>query len=275
MTQIDPQDKTNEIYEKISQAASEEAKETNNSSASPRPTALITGASRGIGLAIAGALAAEGYDLVLTCSSSITELNRQADLLEKEYGILCRAFSCDGGDPDSVRTLFAEYGDRPLELLVNNAGISHIGLLQDMSDADWNRILSVNLSACFYTCRAAIPLFLRYRTGRVINISSVWGNVGASMEVAYSATKGGVNAFTKALAKELAPENIPVNAIACGVIDTQMNQCFSPEERQALQQEIPADRFADPREVAQTVLSLCRMPSYLTGQIITLDGGWI
>ncbi len=275
MTQIDPQDKTNEIYEKISQAASEEAKGTNNSSASPRPTALITGASRGIGLAIAGVLAAEGYDLVLTCSNSITELNRQADLLEKEYGILCRAFSCDGGDPDSVRTLFAEYGDRPLELLVNNAGISHIGLLQDMSDADWNRILSVNLSACFYTCRAAIPLFLRYHTGRVINISSVWGNVGASMEVAYSATKGGVNAFTKALAKELAPENIPVNAIACGVIDTQMNQCFSPEERQALQQEIPADRFADPREVAQTVLSLCRMPSYLTGQIITLDGGWI
>ncbi len=275
MTQIDPQDKTNEIYEKTRQATPEEAIETDKSSDSPRPTALITGASRGIGLAIAGVLAAEGYDLVLTCSNSITELNRQADLLEKEYGILCRAFSCDGGDPDAVRTLFAEYGDRPLELLVNNAGISHIGLLQDMSDADWNRILSVNLSACFYTCRAAIPLFLRYHTGRVINISSVWGNVGASMEVAYSATKGGVNAFTKALAKELAPENIPVNAIACGVIDTQMNQCFSQEERQALQQEIPADRFADPREVAQTVLSLCRMPSYLTGQIITLDGGWI
>lgn len=256
---------------KIHVSASQAEKSTHSS----RPTALITGASRGIGLSIAKTLASEGYDLVLTCSHSIEELASQTHALEREYGICCRAFACDGGNSAAVKALFAEYGDHPLDLLVNNAGISYIGLLQEMSDEEWSRILSVNLSACFYTCRAAIPLFLRYHTGRVINISSVWGNVGASMEVAYSATKGGVNAFTKALAKELAPENIPVNAIACGVIDTQMNQCFSEEERQALRQEIPADRFAAPGEVAQAVLSLCRMPSYLTGQIITLDGGWI
>ncbi len=246
-----------------------------NKEAPETRTALVTGASRGIGLAIAEALAGEGYDLVLTCSHSADKLTKEVEMLQEKYGISCQGFVCDGGDPDAVRNLFAAYGDRPLSLLVNNAGISYIGLLQEMSDEDWNRILSVNLSACFYTSRAAIPLFLRYRTGRIINISSVWGNVGASMEVAYSATKGGVNAFTRALAKELAPEGIPVNAIACGVIDTQMNQCFSEEEREALRQEIPADRFADPREVAQAVLSLCEMPSYLTGQIITMDGGWI
>ena len=270
-----------DVNQKTQKKITEDSKTSASASAdektphSPHPAALITGASRGIGLAIARSLASAGYDLVLTCNHSMEELTLQANALEREYGIRCRAFTCDGGDPAAVKSLFAAYGDHPLDLLVNNAGISYIGLLQEMSDEEWSRILSVNLSACFYTCRAAIPLFLRHRTGRIINISSVWGNVGASMEVAYSATKGGVNAFTKALAKELAPENIPVNAIACGVIDTQMNQCFSEEERRALRQEIPADRFADPGEVAQTVLSLCQMPSYLTGQIITLDGGWI
>ena len=116
---------------------------------------------------------------------------------------------------------------------------------------------------------------IRQQKGKIINISSVWGNVGASMEVAYSASKGGMNAFTRALAKELGPSNIQVNAIACGVIDTDMNQCFSEEERQALIEEIPADRMGRPQEVGQLVVQLCNGNDYLTGQIITLDGGWI
>ena len=113
------------------------------------------------------------------------------------------------------------------------------------------------------------------KSGCIINISSVWGSVGASCEVAYSASKGGVNTFTKALARELAPSSIRVNAIACGVIDTAMNQCFSEEEREALAEEIPAGRFGLPEEVASLALQICTGNDYLTGQIITLDGGWI
>jgi len=135
-------------------------------------------------------------------------------------------------------------------------------------------VLNTNLSSCFYTSRLAVPLMLLKHSGRIINISSVWGNVGASMEVAYSASKGGVNSFTKALAKELAPSNIQVNAISCGVIDTAMNHCFSPEEMNALREEIPADRLGQPEEVAKLVLQLIQAPTYLTGQILTLDGGW-
>ena len=123
-------------------------------------------------------------------------------------------------------------------------------------------------------CKHAIPKMVHSKSGRILNISSVWGNVGASCEVAYSASKGGVNAFTKALAKELAPSGITVNAIACGVIDTRMNQCFSEEERTQLAEEIPAGRFGNAQEVAQLALSIVTSSSYLTGQIITLDGGW-
>ena len=144
-----------------------------------------------------------------------------------------------------------------------------------MTWEDWQNVINTNLNSCFLTCRAAIPLMLQDHAGRIINISSVWGKVGASMETAYSASKGGMNALTKALAKELAPSGIQVNAIACGVIDTTMNACFTEEERAALQEEIPADRFGKPEEVAQLALHLAQAPDYLTGQIITLDGGWI
>ena len=201
-------------------------------------TALITGASRGIGRAAAALFAENGFDLILTCRHSVGELEELADVL------------------------------------VNNAGMAHFGLLSDMTAAQWHEILAVNLDSCFYTCRAAIPLMLRRHQGRIINISSVWGTQGASMEVAYSASKGGMNAFTKALAKELAPSNIQVNAIACGIIDTAMNSTLSPEDLDALREEIPADRLGRPEEVAQLALSLAAAPAYLTGQVITIDGGW-
>ena len=136
------------------------------------------------------------------------------------------------------------------------------------------RIVGINLSAPLYCAQLAIPLFLKKGAGRIINISSVWGNVGASTEVAYSAAKGGVNTFTKALAKELASSGITVNAVACGIIDTKMNACFSKEDLEGVIAEIPADRIGKPEEVAETVSSLLNTPDYLTGQIVTMDGGW-
>ena len=237
-----------------------------------KKTALITGASRGIGKAIAEQFAMKGYDLVLTCVSSLYILQEYSSFLEKVYGISCQPVQVDAGNHAEVKALFQKISH--LDVLVNNAGIAHIGLLSDMSPDEWHHIMHTNLDACFYTCKYAIPLMLRNHSGRIINISSVWGNVGASMEVAYSASTGGVNAFTKALAKELAPSNIQVNAIACGVIDTDMNQCFSPEDLQQLTDEIPADRLGNPSEVAELAAYLAEAPTYLTGQIITIDGGW-
>ena len=143
-----------------------------------------------------------------------------------------------------------------------------------MSVEEWHRVMSTNLNSLFYTSKFGVPQMLTNHKGKIINISSVWGNTGASMEVAYSASKGAVNSFTKALAKELAPSNIQVNAIACGLIDTDMNACFSEEDLQYIIEEIPADRIGKPEEVAKLCLTLAEAPEYLTGQIITLDGGW-
>lgn len=162
-----------------------------------------------------------------------------------------------------------------IDVLVNNAGISYVGLLTDMSEEDWNRVISSNLTSVFNCCSLAIPEMVRKKSGKIINISSVWGNVGASCEVAYSASKGGMNAFTKALAKELAPSNIQVNAIACGAIDTEMNSLLTDEELSELKNEIPAGRLGRAEEVADLVYQLSRDNTYLTGQIIGLDGGWI
>ena len=235
--------------------------------------ALVTGASRGIGYAIAEMLAEKGYHLYLTCRHSAVKLSELSERLMAQYGISCTAIVADMGNPDEVAKLFAQID--ALDVLVNNAGVSYIGLLHEMSDADWQEVMSTNLNSLFYTCRHAVPLMLQNHRGKIINISSVWGSAGASMEVAYSASKGGVNGFTKALAKELAPSGIQVNAVACGVIDTEMNRCFSEEELTALRNEIPADRIGQPEEVAQMVLSLLDAPEYLTGQVIALDGGWM
>lgn len=237
-----------------------------------KETALITGASRGIGLAAAECFAGAGYDLILVCRNSIDSLREDAVRLQDKYHISCLALCADMGEEEEVRRLFASI--ERLDVLVNNAGIAHIGLLTDMTSQEWHRLIATNLDSCFYTCRAAIPLMLRKHRGRIINVSSVWGSQGASMEVAYSASKGGVNAFTKALAKELAPSNIQVNAIACGVIDTAMNACLSPEDKAALTAEIPADRLGMPEEVARLILQTAQAPGYMTGQIITIDGGW-
>lgn len=239
-------------------------------------TVLITGASRGIGRAMAIAFAQAGFRIVITCSKSKEALDSLKSELETTYHTSVLSSVGDIGDFIYVEQLFSQISNRfgGVDILINNAGISYIGLLADMSFDDWNHILSTNLSSVFSTCKLATPYMVHNKQGKIINISSVWGNVGASCEVAYSACKGGVNSFTRALAKELAPSNIQVNAIACGVIDTQMNACFSAEERQDLMEEIPTGRFGTPEEVAALALSLATGNDYLTGQIITLDGGW-
>ena len=144
-----------------------------------------------------------------------------------------------------------------------------------MKPVDWQRLIKTNIEGVFNCCHLAVPEMVRRQSGRIINISSVWGSVGASCEAVYSATKGAINSFTKALAKELAPSHIPVNALACGAIDTQMNQFLSEEERQMLIDEIPACRMGLPREVAELIWQIAQAPEYMTGQIITLDGGWL
>lgn len=245
---------------------------TTSQNLSTHKTALVTGASRGIGRAVAEALAGEGYHLYLTCRHSEAELTQLSYYLSKTFSVSCTPILADMGNPQDVERVFAEISQ--LTVLVNNAGISHVGLLHEMSPQQWQSLMDVNLNALFYTCRLAIPLMLQRHAGKILNISSVWGNVGASMEVAYSASKGGVNAFTKALAKELAPSGIQVNAIACGLIDTDMNRGFSAEDLETLRAEIPADRIGQPEEAARLVLALLNAPDYLTGQIVTLDGGW-
>ena len=241
--------------------------------AMPQKYALITGASRGIGRAIAKEYAQAGYHLILTCKKNIDELSDYASLLSKVYGIKCHAKQVDGSNFEAVQALFDSI--ERLDVLINNAGISYIGLLTDMTPSDWDNVLNSNLTSMFYTCKNAIPLFLKQGVGRIINISSVWGTMGASTEVAYSASKGGVNAFTKALAKELAPSAIAVNAIAPGVIDTDMNRAhLSEDDLESLATEIPADRLGNVNEVATLALQLASSPLYMTGQIITIDGGW-
>lgn len=240
-------------------------------------TVLITGASRGIGRALACRFASAGYQLVLNCCHSKDALFSLSEELKETYHTNCICCVGDVGDFSFVRKMFedanAAFGG--IDILINNAGISYIGLLSDMEIEDWNRIVATNLTSVFSTCKCAVPYMVHKKEGKIINISSVWGLVGASCETAYSACKGGINSLTKGLAKELAPSNIQVNAIACGVIDTEMNACFSVEERKNLEDEIPAGRYGTPEEVAELALSLAAGHPYLTGQIITLDGGWI
>lgn len=242
-----------------------------------KQTALITGASRGIGAALAETFARAGYQLTLCCQHSEEKLMTLARRLQEQYHTTVLVRIGDVGDYAFVKTMvdatLEAFG--AIDVLINNAGISYIGLLTDMSIEDWNRIVATNLTSVFSTCRCVVPSMVHNKRGRIINISSVWGNVGASCEVAYSACKGGINSFTRALGKELAPSQITVNAIACGVIDTDMNRCFSEEERTDLIAEIPAERMGRPEEVAELAFSIASGHAYLNGQIITLDGGWI
>ncbi len=240
---------------------------------------LITGASRGIGRAAALAFAWKDYDaMVLNSRTENGSLEALAEEIEKHNSRIKIVTSYgDAGDVsyiESLRGRLEKSGIR-VELLINNAAVSYVGLLTDMTSDDWNETVSTNITSVFNTCHAFIPDMVREKTGRIINISSVWGLVGASCEVAYSAAKGAVNAFTKALAKELAPSGIAVNAAAFGVIDTDMNRHLSEEDRASLEEEIPVGRMATPEEAAELIVKLSEMPAYFTGEVVKFDGGWI
>lgn len=238
-------------------------------------TIFITGASRGIGRSTALLFASRGYHVFLNCSTSVDALKGVKTEIEA-LGGTCTLVPGNVGNSDEVKRIFQQiYSEcSHLDVLVNNAGVAHIGLFSDMTDDEWNRIIQTNLSSVFYCCRAAIPPMVSQKAGHIINISSIWGNTGASCEVAYSASKSGVNGLTRALAKELAPSNIQVNAISCGVIDTVMNGQLNEEERKELEYEIPAGRFGTPEEVAEMIWQTAHAPAYMTSQIIGIDGGF-
>ncbi|MCM1159468.1 MAG: SDR family NAD(P)-dependent oxidoreductase [Clostridium sp.] len=241
-----------------------------------KKTAVITGASRGIGKACALELAKHFDHIVINSFTHGTDLAQTKKEIE-EIGAVCLAIQGDVGDYEFVSSMaeetLAQFSH--VDLLINNAGISYVGLLSDMDISDWNHIVNTNLTSVFNCCNRFIPHMVRRKSGHILNISSMWGISGASCEVAYSATKGGIHAFTRALAKELAPSSIRVNAIACGAVDTQMNAQFTEEEMQALCDDIPACRLGKPEEIAKLVWQIDEAPFYLTGEVIKIDGGYL
>lgn len=237
---------------------------------------LITGASRGIGREIAISSARTGrFDhIILNCRSSEALLDEVAQAIyEINPSIRCSLSLGDVGDYSYIQELHEQYGD--IDVLINNAAISLTGLLIDMTPEEWQSIISTNITSIYNTCHEYLPAMISAKSGQIINISSVWGIAGASCEVAYSATKGAINAFTKALAKEVAPSNIQVNALALGIVDTTMNSHLSKEDINDICEDIPIGRMLRPEEVGDTVTKLLQMPTYLTGEVITIDGGWI
>lgn len=238
-------------------------------------TVFVTGASRGIGKAIAALFAVEGYNVAIMCKSSQRELMET----EKELKIYNPNILALIGDlsnytvaRDAVSHIESKFGC--IDVLVNNAGISHIGLFNQMRPDEWRKVIDTNFGTVLNCTHASLQNMIRTHRGNIINISSMWGELGASCEAVYSATKGAINSFTKSMAKELAPSNIRVNAISCGVIETKMNSFLTPSEKMALKEEIPLGRFGSPEEVARLALYLAENDSaYITGQIISIDGG--
>ncbi|MGN0151268.1 MAG: SDR family NAD(P)-dependent oxidoreductase [Wujia sp.] len=237
---------------------------------------IITGASRGIGRQTALALA-DTFEYMAICCQNRTDYLTATIQEVEAHGCHCRTFIGDISDYSFVSHMTeAVYTDTgKIDVLINNAAISSVGLFTDMTPEEWQNIINVDLTSIYNTCHCVVPHMVHEHAGRILNISSVWGLTGASCEVAYSAAKGAVNSFTKALAKELAPSHIAVNAVAFGAIDTSMNAHLSPEERQVLEDEIPYGRMATPEEAAICIKNIINMPSYLTGEIIKFDGGWI
>ena len=238
-------------------------------------TAFVSGASRGIGRSVAMSLAGAGYDLAICCEKNLPLLAELAVEIQQDFGRKVLCFAGDLSEPKTAGRIgeqaLLEFGR--IDVVINNAGISWHGLLADMTAEEWQRVLSVNLSSVFYVTKAFIPQMVHQKSGHIVNISSIWGREGASCEVAYSAAKGGVDAFTKALAKELAPSGICVNAVSCGVIDTDMNRFLDEEEKKTLAEAIPAGHFGRPSDVGKAVLALLST-NYVTGQILGVDGGF-
>lgn len=248
---------------------------------------LITGASRGVGKAIALKIAetskySHDYShIILNAHSSSSLLDETAaTIAELNPDIKCLTSIGDVGDSAYINKLYSQVksftGDVSfVQTLINNAAISYTGLLIDMSPEEWNQTISTNLSSIYNTCHAFLPDMIHHKSGQIVNISSVWGIYGASCEAAYSAAKGGVDSLTKALAKELAPSSISVNALALGIVNTEMNAHLSKEEIDDICEDIPIGRMMTPEEAAEGVMAILNAPDYLTGAVIKMDGGWI
>ena len=236
---------------------------------------LVTGASGGIGSAVALELARRGWSVALQYRS-----NREAAVrLEEEIcrqGGMAKAYGADLTDEAQVDALFsaAEKDFGFLEGLVNNAGVAWKGLFTDMSLSDWRGVMDADLTSVFLCCRRALPPMIRQKRGSIVNVSSMWGEVGASCEAAYSAAKAGVIGLTKALAKEEGPSGIRVNCLAPGVIDTPMNGDLSPEDLAALREETPLERTGTPEEAARAAAFLLE-EEFLTGQVLGVNGGLV
>lgn len=232
--------------------------------------AIVSGGSRGIGASIVETLASSGFDVVLNYRFSADNAN---DIASKFSNVV--TFQADVSDHAQVKSLvdftISKFGR--IDLLVNNAGIDFINTLSDTSDSDFDTVLRNNLYSAFYLSKEVSPYMINAKSGLIINISSIWGIVGASCEMAYSVSKAGLDAMTKSLAKELGPSNIRVNSIAPGIIDTDMNSFLSKEELSEILNDIPLERIGLPSDVADTVLFLDKN-SYITGQVIQVTGGW-
>ena len=239
---------------------------------------LITGATGDIGASIAYAFAKNGYNVALHSNTKIDEAQKRAETLCRAFGIKAVSVKADVSKESEVNAMFEtlEKDFGKIEVLVNNAGISLVSMLCDTTTEDWDRVMGINLKGAFLCSKQAMKNMVHNKWGRIINVSSVWGSAGASCEVAYSASKAGLIGFTKALAKELAPSGVTVNAVSPGLIDTKMNSHLSEDDIKTLCDEIPVGRMGKDEEVAHTVLFLASDgASYITAQNITVDGGWM
>ena len=237
---------------------------------------LITGGSRGIGAATAVYFARMGYKVAITYNKSIYAAKAMKETMALN-GTEFLAIPCDVAQPvqveSAVNQTVSAFGG--LDVMINNAGIALNKLITDTTNDEWQNILNTNLSGVFYGCRAAARVMIPRQSGSIVNLSSIWGKVGASMEVAYSATKAGIIGLPKALAKELGPSGIRVNCVAPGVIDTEMNQNLSPADLAALADDTPLCRIGRPDEVAKSIYFLANDADFVTGQILGTDGGII
>ena len=233
---------------------------------------LITGGSRGIGAAAARRFAAGGDTVVVNYCRS----REKAEALAAEIGGW--AVRADVSDPAQVQDMVDELLDKfcQLDILICNAGVAQQKLFGDLTDADWRRIFAVNVDGTFHAIRAALPHFIRRKAGKILTVSSMWGQVGASCEAAYSAAKAAVIGLTKALAKELGPSGITVNCVAPGVINTEMNQALTPQDLAALAEETPLGRTGTPEEVAEALWYLASdAAGFITGQVLAPNGGLV
>ena len=237
-------------------------------------TALVTGASRGIGAATARALARAGCRVALNYRQG----REDALALERELGPQARAFQADISREEEVAAMLAriEAWQGPVDILVNNAGIALEGLLTDTTVEEWDRVFAVNVRGAFLCARSVLPGMISRRRGRIVNIASMWGQVGASCEVAYSASKAALIGMTRALAKEVAPCGITVNCVAPGVVDTAMMAGYSPADIDHLNRRTPLGRMAAPEEIAGAVLYLAGdAAGYVTGEVLPVNGGFV